>query len=57
MRYVLPIIKVTRAVSHIIEHRGFPGGIRWTDPVPQEEQAKPLTAEKLFGGIYPVRRR
>jgi hypothetical protein len=34
IRYVLPIIKVCRAVSHIIEHRDFPGGIRWTDPVP-----------------------
>jgi hypothetical protein len=56
MRYVLPIIKVGRAVSHIIEHRDFPDGIHWTDPVPEEEPAKPLTAENLFGGIYRIRR-
>jgi hypothetical protein len=32
IRYVLPIIKVTRAVKQIIEHRDFPGGVRWSDP-------------------------
>ncbi len=32
--YVLPIIKVVRAVKHIIEHDDFPGGIRWSDPAP-----------------------
>ncbi len=34
-RYVLPIVKVSRAIRHIVEHRDFPGGIRWTDPVPE----------------------
>lgn len=56
MRSVLPIVKVTRAVKHIIEHREFPGGIDWSEPVPAQEPAEPLTAENLFGGIYRVRR-
>jgi hypothetical protein len=46
-----------RALRYIFETHDFPAFIRWTDPVLEEEPAKPLTAENLFGGIYPVRRK
>jgi hypothetical protein len=59
--YVLPIIKVTRAVKHIIEHRDFPGGIRWTDPVreeewPANESLRPTATESLWFGHYTVKK-
>ena len=33
LRYVLPILKVTRALKYIIEHHDYPSFIRWSDPV------------------------
>jgi hypothetical protein len=37
LRYVLPILKVTRALKYIIEHHEFPSLIRWSDAVPDEQ--------------------
>jgi hypothetical protein len=54
---VLPLNEVIRALRSIFETHDFPAFIRWTEPIPAEEPAKPLTAENLFGGIYPVRRK
>jgi hypothetical protein len=61
IRYVLPIIKVTRAVRHIVEHGDFPGGIRWTDPVPEQESAAneslhPTPAESLWFAHHKVKK-
>jgi hypothetical protein len=60
MRNVLPIVKVTRAVKHIIENRNFPGGIRWTDPVPESpspQEQHPTAAESLWYGHHTVKSR
>lgn len=56
VEWVLPIKEMRRALTAIFETHDFPAFVRWTDPVPAEEPAKPLSAENLFGGLYPVRR-
>jgi hypothetical protein len=37
IRYVLPIMKVCRALPIIIEHHTFPEFVRWSDPIPAEK--------------------
>src|SRR6516162_8710401 len=53
---VLPMHEMSRALKYVFETHDFPAFIRWTDAVPEEQPPESLTAENLFGGIYPVRR-